>query len=128
MNMKFNDRSEKSRFAHRPHPIMERSYQILELQEEKDTYEPVGEYILLNKSEPLEITEKKLTNLITLLNGKKDLIDMSHLTKTRVLYTLVPRTSDTDPTKVIFKDYDGSGVSKENAVFTIRKGVLYDKR
>lgn len=118
---------ERTRFVARPNPDIARAYQIFEYNIEKSDYEPVGEYVLLNTEEDPEITEKKVINLMTLLNKKKDLIDLSNLTKTRVLYTVVPEARSGDQTKIIFKDYDGSGVSIENAIFTIRKGVLYGK-
>lgn len=118
---------ERPRFVHKANPMVERAYQIFEYNFKKSDYEPVGDYVLINKDEPRDITEKKVFNLITLLNGKNDLIDISNLTKARFLYTIVPEARAGDQTKIILKDYDGSGVSKDNAVFTIRKGVLYDK-
>ncbi|MGN7437027.1 MAG: hypothetical protein ACTHOO_00180 [Alcanivorax sp.] len=118
---------ERTRFVHKPNPLVERDYQIFEYKIEKGDYEHVGDYVLLNKEEPREVTDKKVMNILTLLNGKDDLIDLSSLTKTRLLYTIVPEAQAGDQTKIILKDYDGSGVSKDNAIFTIRKGVLYDK-
>lgn len=61
---------------------------------------------------------------MSILNKKDEFIDLTNLTNKRVLFTLVPEEQAGDQTKMIFKDYDGSGVSKDNAVFTIRKGVL----
>ncbi len=118
---------ERPRFIHRANPIVDRAYQIFEYDFKKGDYDHVGDYILINKKEDPEVTEKKLINLMTLLNGKDDLIDISNLTSTRVLFTLVPEAQAGGQTKIILKDYDGSGVSKDNAIFTIRKGVLYDK-
>lgn len=116
---------ERTRFVHKPNPLLERAYQIFEYNIEKGDYEHAGDYVLLNKDEPRDVTEKKVINLMTLLNGKHDLIDLSNLTKTRLLYTIVPEAQAGNQTKIILKDYDGSGVSKENAVFTIRKGVFH---
>ena len=118
---------ERTRFVHKPNPLVERDYQFYEYNISKGDYEHVGDYVLLNKEENREITDKKIANLITLINGKNDLIDISNLTTTRLLYTIVPEAQAGDQTKIILKDYDGSGVSKDNAIFTIRKGVLYDK-
>ncbi len=118
---------ERTRFLHKPNPLIERDYQIFEYNVEKGDYEHVGDYVLLNKDEPREITDKKVMNIITMINGKDDLIDLSNLTTTRLLYTIVPEAQAGNQTKIILKDYDGSGVSKDNAIFTIRKGVLYDK-
>lgn len=115
---------QRTRFVSKPSPMVERAYQIFEYNLEKGDYDHVGDYVLIDKSEKREITEKKVINLMTLLNGKKDLIDLSDLTKKRVLFTLIPETAESIETRMIFKDYDGKGVSKDNAVFTIRKGVF----
>lgn len=112
---------------HKKNPLVPHAYQIFEFKPVKNDYEPVGEYIVLETSEESELTEKKLGNLVRLLNGKQDLADLGNLTKTRILFNIVPRTSENDPTKIIFRTYDGAGVSKENAVFTIEKGVLKDE-
>ncbi|MCK5385201.1 MAG: hypothetical protein KAJ29_06440 [Alphaproteobacteria bacterium] len=118
---------ERTRFVHKPNPMVERDYQIFEYDYKKGEYNHVGDYVLVNKDEPRKITEKKVKNLMSIINKKDDLIDLSNLTKTRVLYTIVPEAQAGDQTKMIFKDHDGSGVSKDNAIFTMRKGVLYDK-
>lgn len=118
---------ERTRFIHKPNPLVERSYQIFEYDFKKSDYNHVGDYVLIQKDEPQDVTEKKVINLMTLLNGKDDLIDLSNLTNTRLLYSIVPEAQAGNQTKIVLKDYDGSGVSKENAIFTIRKGVLHDK-
>lgn len=115
---------ERTRFIHKPNPLVDRAYQIFEYNVAKGSYDVVGDYVLINKDEPRDITEKKIINLMSILNKKDELIDLSSLTNKRVLFTLVPEAQAGDQTKMIFKDYDGSGVSKDNAVFTIRKGVL----
>jgi hypothetical protein len=115
---------ERPRFVHKPNLMVERDYQIFEYDYKKGEYKHVGDYVLLRKDEPRDITEKKVFNLMSILNKKGDTIDLTNLTKTRVLYTIVPEAQAGDQTKMIFKDYDGSGVSKDNAIFTIRKGVL----
>ncbi|PCJ03181.1 MAG: hypothetical protein COB14_00155 [Alphaproteobacteria bacterium] len=118
---------ERTRFIHKANPLVDRAYQIFEYDVTKSDYDHVGDYILIQKDEPQEVTEKKVINLMTLLNGKDDLIDLSNLTNTRLLYSIVPEAQAGNQTKIVLKDYDGSGVSKENAIFTIRKGVLHDK-
>ncbi len=115
---------ERTRFIHKPNPSLERAYQIFEYNFKKSDYDHVGDYILVNKNEKSEVTEKKLTNLMTLLNGKDGLIDISNLTSKRVLFTLIPEAHAGNQTKIILKDYDGSSVSTDNAIFTIRKGVF----
>jgi len=115
---------ERTRFIAKPNPMVERAFQVFEYNFTDGKYEHSGDYTLINKDEPRELTDKKVQNLMTLLNGKDEMIDVSNLTKARVLFTLIPEAQAGDQTKMVFKDHDGSGVSKDNAVFTIRKGVF----
>lgn len=124
-NSKLTWSGDRPRFVQRPNALVDRAYQIFEFNHTLNDFQHVGDYVLINKDESRELTDKKVANLISLLNGKKDLIDISNLTSTRVLYTVIPEARSGDQTKIIFKDYDGSGVSKDNAVFTIRKGVFH---
>ncbi|MCK5374996.1 MAG: hypothetical protein KAJ40_06910 [Alphaproteobacteria bacterium] len=115
---------ERTRFIYKQSPMTERDYQIHEYDFTKGAYNHVGDYVLINTDEPRNITEKKIANLMSILNKKDDITDLSNLTKTRVLYTIVPEAQAGNQTKIVFKDYDGSSVSKDNAIFTIRKGVF----
>ena len=126
--MDFNEQSEKPRFIYKHNPLAQRSFQIFEHQDSKNTYEPVGDYTLLNTSEAPEITEKKVINLLSLMNGRRKLIDFSHLTKERVLYNVLPEASESDKQKIIFRAYNGQNVSTQNAVLTIEKGVFNDEQ
>lgn len=125
-NESFNEGSEKAEFIYKPNELVPRSFRIFQYKQDKEDYEPVGEYTLLDIGENPEITEKKMVNLISIMNGKKRLVDLSNLTKTRILYNMIPVTPETDRQKVIFRTYDGKGVSTENAVLTIEKGVFPD--
>ena len=127
MSLKFNEESEKPEFIYKRNPLVEHSWQIFQLKTDKDAYEPVGEYILLDLEEDIDITEKKLINLLSILNGKQKLIDFTNLTEKRILFNIIPETPESNNQKVIFRTYDGDGVSKENAVLTIEKGMLHDK-
>ena len=124
----FNEESSKPQFIYKRNPLVDHAFQICMFRDKNGEYEPVGEYTLLDREEDLSITEKKVMNIVSLLNGKQSLLDLGNLTKTRVLFTIVPKKSVEDPTKIIFRDYDGSGPSEENAVLTLEKGVLYDSR
>jgi len=115
---------ERTRFIAKPNPMTERDYEVFEYDFKKGEYKHVGDYVLINKKEPREATEIKVQNLMNSLNKKNEITDVSNLTKTRMLYTMVPEAQAGDQTKIIFKDYDGLGVSKDNAIFTIRKGVI----
>jgi hypothetical protein len=86
---KFNDQSEKPKFISKPNPLVPHSWQIFEFKDGKETYEPVGNYTLIETNEDAEITDKKMANLIRILNGKRDLMDLGNLTKKRVLFSIV---------------------------------------
>ncbi|MCC7305345.1 MAG: hypothetical protein IT558_03690 [Alphaproteobacteria bacterium] len=120
----FNQESEKPQFLVKPNPLVPHSWQIFTLKKGKGDYEPVGEYTLIDTSEPTDITEKKMINLSSILNGKKRLIDFTNLTDKRILFNIITDAPEADHEKVVFRTYDGKGVSKENAVLTVEKGVL----
>jgi hypothetical protein len=123
-NERFNDKGEKPAFIYKRNPLVPHSFQIFGLILGKETYEPIGDYTLLDLSEAIEVTEKKVINLVALLNGKRDLVSLGNLTKTRLLYTIVQGTPESKNEKIIFRTYDGDGVSIENAVLNIEKGVF----
>lgn len=82
MEIDFNKQLERPRFIYKPNPMMKRAYQIFELMPKNNAYVPVGEYILLNHEEDPELTELKMGNLVLLLNGKKDVKDLSKMSST----------------------------------------------
>lgn len=125
-NEKFNDEGEKPRFIYRPNPLLEQSYQIFEYQTDKKSYEPIGDYTVIDKGEDTDITEKKMINLVRIMNGKKNLIDFKSLTNTRILFNIIPISDGSEQQKIIFRTHDGQGVSQENAVLTLEKGVFED--
>ena len=127
-NDSFNEEGEKPQFIYKRNPLVEHAFQIFMLREGKSDYEPVGEYTLLDLSEDLDLTEKKVINIISLLNGRQNIMDLGNLTQTRVLFTIVTRKSEEDPTRIIFRNHDGSGPSEENAVLVLEKGVLNDSQ
>jgi hypothetical protein len=123
----FNEESEKPWFTYKQNPLVPHSWQIFEFRPQKDEYEPVGEYILIDTTEPIDITDKKLMNVMAVLNRKSSWVDFKNLTDKRVLFNIVEESPESDTMKVVFRAYDGSGVSKENAVLTIEKGVFHEK-
>ena len=123
-NESFNDKGEKPEFMYKRNPLVEHSFQIFYYVQEKKNYELAGEYILLNTDEDIDLTEKKVINLITFFNDKDSFLDLRNLTKTRILFNIVPIKVGDDEAKIIFREHDGTGVSKENAVLTLKKGVI----
>ena len=124
MGMLFNDKSEKSRFIYKPNPLDTNGYQILEHKCGQADYTPIGRYIKLDSNEDSDITEAKMVNIIALMNGKGIQVDLSSRLDTRLLYQVLPRKADDDPTKIMFRTYDGSGVSIENALLEVERGVF----
>ena len=112
------DTDMKAAFTYRPNPVLNGSFLICK-KEQNGALHPVGDYTLLDRNEDLSLTEKKVMNLITLLNGQKDLMPLGEDTKARLLFHRKPKAADDIRTEVIFYAYTGEGVSKENAILTI---------
>ena len=126
MGMEFNTESAKPRFIYKRNPLVEKAFQIFQINKTEE-YDLVGEYVLVDESEDLDLTEKNVMNLITVLNGRQNLIDLSNLTTNRLLYNIVEENAgDGSEVKIMLRTHDGKGVSKENALITIKKGVFYD--
>lgn len=122
----FNEESEKPEFIYKKNPLVPHSYQIFQFKDEKSNYEPVGDYTLLDLEEAEELTEKRVMNVIAVLNERKRTVNLSSLTNTRILFTLVPMRPEDMHQKIILRTHDGAGVSKENAILVIEKGVFDD--
>lgn len=125
-NDSFNEEGVKPGFIYKRNPLVDQAWHIMRFDDGQDDYTPIGEYILLDREEEPDITEKKLFNLVGIMNGRKRLIDFKDLTKERILYNIISETPEDSENKVVFRTYNGNGVSKENAVLTIEKGVLHD--
>ncbi len=118
MNMDFNEYTGKATFTYRRNPMHERSFQILKHDENSNQLLPFGEYTVLDNSEDPAFTEKKVINLVSMLNGRKKLVDLSGETDSRLLFHVPEKNEDDPMSKVIFYTYKAEGVSRENAVFT----------
>jgi hypothetical protein len=77
----------------------------------------VGDYTVLDKSEDIELAEKKVMNLVSLLNGRKKLMQLGHETRSRILYNIVSEKDDDGKMRVLFYQLGQEGVSVENALF-----------
>jgi hypothetical protein len=108
----------KGLFTYRPNPVHHKSWLIFK-KSDAGSLNPVGDYTVLDPSEPLDISEKKIMNLVTLLNGNKELIPLGDQTKSRLLFHRKPKKEQDAKTEVIFYTQSGQGVSKENAILTI---------
>tara|TARA_B100000508_G_C11403064_1_gene249352 strand:- start:455 stop:865 length:411 start_codon:yes stop_codon:yes gene_type:complete len=115
----FNVESKVPRYAYERSPVQDRAFMIVRADEKGINSAPVGDYTVLDPEEDLELAEKKVMNLISLLNGRKKLMDLGHETKTRVLYRIVSERDDENKSKILFYNLGNEGVSVENALFRI---------
>ncbi len=122
----FNIITAKTDYTYRRNPVMAGSFMILKKQD-TERYEPIGEYTVLDKEEDADLSEKKVMNLVSVLNGDQKLMEIGAGTKKRMLYKPFPRLSEDEKSKVIFYTLsEGAGVSEENAILTIAEDIEYD--
>ncbi len=108
----------KTAFTNRPNPVLTGSILICKKEADGSLY-PVGDYTLLDRDEDLDLTEKKVMNLVTLMNGESDLMALGQETKSRLLFHRKPKPDGETRSEVIFYTYTGEGISRENAILTI---------
>jgi hypothetical protein len=129
MEQNFNIESEKPPFTYRRNPLIKHAFQIFQWKEEKGDYEPVGDYTLIDLKEDPEVTEKTVMNIVTMLNGRTErVIDLKSLTSERLLFNILTNEDDaeeSDFVTIMLRTHDGMGVSKENAVLKIERGVFH---
>ena len=120
----FNEESKAPRYTYKRSPIHERAFMILRYQENlSGEAEPVGDYTVLDVEEDAALSEKKVMNLVSLLNERRRLMDLGEGLKTRLLYRIVEEqgddSSDGSRARVIFYQLELKGASKENAILQI---------
>lgn len=123
----FNAEAGTPRYTYRTSPVHPRGYVILKYRDDR-TAEPdmVGDYTVLDSNEDSALSEKKVMNLISLLNGRRNLMQLGHETGRRVLYQIVSERDDEDKTRVLFYTLGKAGVSVENAMFRINRSEYVD--
>lgn len=114
MNMALN-------YTYRRNPFQSGAFQIFQRDGGRED-KLVGDYILLDHLEDEEMTEKKVINLISILNGTA-IIDLSDKTDTRLHYQRLDKASD-GRCRVLFRTYRGEENSEENAIFTYQEGIF----
>jgi hypothetical protein len=121
----FNAEAAPAAYGYRSSPVNPRAFQFTRLDE--DAREPaiVGDYTILDKNEDVALAEKKVMNLVSLLNGRKNLMQLGHETSTRVLYKVVTECDDDGKTRIVFYNLGREGVSVENALFRIEKEIYH---
>lgn len=113
----FNTESAAPLYGYEKSPVNDRAFLIMK--KEIDNPVPVGDYTVLDKEEDIGLAEKKVMNLVSLLNGRKRLMQLGHETKSRILYHIVSERDEDNKTKVLFYHLGREGVSKENALFRL---------
>jgi len=113
----FNSESAVPLYGYERSPVNERAFLIVKKEDQNPV--PVGDYTVLDKEEDIGLAEKKVMNLVSLLNGRKRLMELGHETKSRVLYQIVSERDEENKTKVLFYHLGREGVSKENALFRL---------
>lgn len=115
----FNSESKPTLYGYQRSPVNERAFLIVKKPEVEAEPVPVGDYTVLDKEEDLSLSEKKVMNLVSLLNGRKRLMQLGHETNSRVLYNVVSEKDEDDKYKVLFYQLRERGVSVENALFRL---------
>lgn len=115
----FNAESKPPVYAYQRSPVNERAFLIVKKTNPAQDPLPVGDYTVLDRDEDLSLTEKKVMNLVSLLNGRKRLMDLGHETKSRILYHVVTEKDEDNRAKILFYQLQEQGVSKENALFRL---------
>jgi hypothetical protein len=115
----FNTESRAPVYTYRRSPVNERAFLILKNQDQVKEPVPVGDYTILDQEEDIFLAEKKVTNLLSLLNGRKRLVELGHETQSRILYHIVSEKDEDNKMKVLFYKLGKQGVSKENALFRL---------
>lgn len=115
----FNAESRAPLYAYQRSPVNSRAFLIVKKDEVAAEPVPVGDYTVLDKEEDLGLAEKKVMNLISLLNGRKRLMQLGHETNSRILYNVVSECDEENKTKVLFYKLAERGVSIENALFRL---------
>jgi hypothetical protein len=121
----FNLEARAPRYGYVPSPVHPRAFQILKYADSpNEEPRPVGDYTVLDAREDIQLSEKKVINLISLLNGRKTLMQLGHETGTRVLYHIVSECDEDGKSRVLFYQLGKGGVSIENALFRMEAGSV----
>lgn len=107
--------SSAKHYTFRPHPYQGRSFQIFLMQGFHQDH--VGDYLLLDQDEDPSVTQTTVTNLISLLNGRNDLINLQGQVNTRLYFQRLD-ADHSGQARVLFRSYNGHGGTTENALLT----------
>ncbi len=118
----FNAEATTPQYTYSRSPVHPRGFMILKYSKDMAREPvPVGDYTVLDTNEDLVLSEKKVINLVSLMNGRKNLMELGHETGIRTLYQIVSHKDDDGKARVVFYNLGKEGVSIENAMFRIEK-------
>ncbi len=115
----FNNHSAMPRYIYARNEVHPRAFRILKYNGAEAR--PVGDYMVLDSAEALTLSEKKVMNIVSALNGRDKLLQLGEETKSRQLFHLINDGANGEPVKVMFYAYKGEGCSTENALLTIER-------
>lgn len=119
-HMDFNESTELPRYSYTRSPVNERAFLIMLQEDAHDTAEPVGDYTVLDREEDLAVSEKKVMNLINLLNEKPGKTIQIEGVKGRTHFQILSNPEESEELKVMFYTQKGKGTSEENALFRVQ--------
>ena len=115
----FSSVSDGATFLYRPHEILPDAFEIM--CKTGTAMQTIGEYVVLDKAEDRSLSEKKIINLIALMNGRSEMIDVAAENQ-RLYFHVIPRAEDSPRQQIVFRARGLEGVTQENALLTIEKG------
>jgi len=118
----FNHITAKKDYTYRRNPHHDQSFVILKQLGADGQYLPIGNYTVIDQDEDMIMSEKKVMNLIALMNDEDELIDMRGDTQSRMLFHRAS-SDDPDKTHIIFYALGDQGVSTESAVLSLQEGL-----
>ncbi len=118
----FSTASDGAVYLYRPHGLLRHSFEILK--KSAGDIVPVGEYMVLDTAEDPALTEKKMMNLVALMNGHTALIDAG-VSGRRLYFHVAPATGDDGRRQIIFRERGAEGVTYENALLLLDGDILH---
>ncbi|PJB73427.1 MAG: hypothetical protein CO093_00765 [Alphaproteobacteria bacterium CG_4_9_14_3_um_filter_47_13] len=116
---KFSEIPVQKPYTYRRNPGHDTSFTILKQLEQNGHYQQIGNYTVLDPSEELTLSEKKVKNLIASMNNDSDnQINSYEEVEKKFLYYRAP-TDDPGKVRIIFYTLGEQGVSMENAILSL---------
>lgn len=111
----FHDAALRPTHTYRRNPLFAQSFQIFR-KRSGDTLSPCATYMVIDAEEDPALSERKVMNLVSILNGRTRLLDLGRGTGVRTLYHVPPRARPDQGQRVVFYTLHPKGVSQENAL------------